>query len=377
MNNELFKLVSPSNSSLQSKGGVAVSFEELYDVDEWDVDMIHIAEQVSSPLVKVAMHIANKYSLHEVADVSRDVMIKYFHSVERGYLPVDEVPYHNAIHAADVTHMMHFFLSPADPANPIFLPKAMFASIVAAAAHDIGHPGFNNTWLVESGNDLAIQHNDFSCLERFHAAKCFQCALKTKGGNIFGGLSRGEYKSVRSSIIAMILATDNAMHADMLRAFTTTRQEVGVEAMLQNEQQLCLNMLLHTADIGNSSKQWDIYTKWTERLFQEFWKQGDMELEKFDKVSMAFFDRRNCNLAKCQVGFIQFFVLPLYEEVAKVFPVVAGAVVQTAKNKNQWVDKHEQEMLREQAEEESDEEDAGAVTTVDEGAIDDLVAKEK
>jgi hypothetical protein len=281
MNTKLFKLESPTRAGAMPEN--AVSFEKLYDMNEWDVDMINVAEKVNSPLVKVCMQISMKYSLHEVADTSKDVMIKYFKEVERGYLPVDEVPYHNAIHAADVTHMMHFFLRPEDPNNPIFLPKAVFASVVAAAAHDIGHPGYNNTWLVDSNDDLAIQHNDFSCLERFHAANCFQCALKNKGANVFGGLLREEYKSVRSSIIAMILATDNAMHADMLQSFKTTREEIGAEAMLQTEQQLCLNMLLHTADIGNSSKQWDIYTKWTDRLFQEFWKQGDMELEQFDK----------------------------------------------------------------------------------------------
>ena len=67
-----------------------------------------------------------------------------------------------------------------------------------------------------------------------------------------------------------------------------------------------------------------------------------MELEKFDKVSMAFFDRRTCNLPKCQVGFIQFFVLPLYEEVAAVFPAAQGPLVQTMRNKNQWIMKQEE-----------------------------------
>ena len=112
----------------------ATSFEKLYDVDEWDVDMITIAEQAKSPLVKVCMHISLKYSLHEVADISREVMAKFFHEVEKGYLPQDKVPYHNAIHAADVAHMMHFFLRPEDPKNPTFLPKAVFASVIAAAA---------------------------------------------------------------------------------------------------------------------------------------------------------------------------------------------------------------------------------------------------
>jgi hypothetical protein len=85
---------------------------------------------------------------------------------------------------------------------------------------------------------------------------------------------------------------------------------------------------------------------------------------------MAFFDRRNCNLPKCQVGFIQFFVLPLYEEVAKVFPAAQGPLVQTVQNKNQWVKQQEQELLKEAEDEESDDKDDspdedGAVTVED------------
>ena len=41
--------------------------------------------------------------------------------------------------------------------------------------------------------------------------------------------------------------------------------------------QLALNTLLHAADIGSSTKQWPLYTKWTAALFEEFWAQGDDE----------------------------------------------------------------------------------------------------
>lgn len=44
---------------------------------------------------------------------------------------------------------------------------------MASAAHDYGHPGFNNPFLVNSRNELAIRYNDKSPLENHHAFSAF------------------------------------------------------------------------------------------------------------------------------------------------------------------------------------------------------------
>ena len=47
-------------------------------------------------------------------------------------------------------------------------------SVIAAAAHDVGHPGVNNDFLKMTSSDLALRYNDQSVLEHFHAATCFE-----------------------------------------------------------------------------------------------------------------------------------------------------------------------------------------------------------
>ena len=43
--------------------------------------------------------------------------------------------------------------------------------------------------------------------------------------------------------------------------------------MKEKDKHLTMEMLLHAADISNPTRQWDVYTKWTERVLGEFWNQ--------------------------------------------------------------------------------------------------------
>jgi len=49
----------------------------------------------------------------------------------------------------------------------------MLAYIISGACHDVGHPGFNNLFLLEKRDDIAIRYNDVSILENFHVATTF------------------------------------------------------------------------------------------------------------------------------------------------------------------------------------------------------------
>ena len=46
--------------------------------------------------------------------------------------------------------------------------------IIAPACHDVGHPGLNNVYMINTGHKHAITYNDRSVLENYHAALTFQ-----------------------------------------------------------------------------------------------------------------------------------------------------------------------------------------------------------
>lgn len=112
-------------------------------------------------------------------------------------------PYHNWYHAVDVLHSMSFFLrmsgllprqgnahkkkysTPGKQSaiKKILRPADAFALAIAAIGHDIGHPGVNNYFVVNTFTPLATLYNDQSVLENYHAA-CLFILLKRNNLNI-------------------------------------------------------------------------------------------------------------------------------------------------------------------------------------------------
>ena len=55
--------------------------------------------------------------------------------------------------------------------------------IIASLAHDVGHPGVNNRFLVNNRENIAMVYNDISVLENMHASVCFD-VMKAEDRNI-------------------------------------------------------------------------------------------------------------------------------------------------------------------------------------------------
>lgn len=76
-------------------------------------------------------------------------------------------PYHNYRHAVDVLQATYFILSHIDWRS-FFLPTEIFALLVCAYCHDLGHPGCTNQFLVTARSSIAKMYQDKSVLENYH-----------------------------------------------------------------------------------------------------------------------------------------------------------------------------------------------------------------
>jgi hypothetical protein len=141
--------------------------------------------------------------------------------------------------------------------------------IIAAACHDYGHPGFNNIYLVETFDDIAVKYNDKTVLENYHVASSFLISKK-KGLDIFSDLEKDTKKDIRLKMITMILATDMADHFKSMGKLKSKLTQDNCDFSDPEEKLHAMGFLMHMADISNPSKSWDICFKWTELLFCEF-----------------------------------------------------------------------------------------------------------
>ena len=117
-------------------------------------------------------------------------------------------------------------------------------------------------------------------------------------------MSLEQYNEARQTIIHVVLGTDMKYHFDHLTKFKTRRGSDAFEAPERKDLRLLLSMCLHSADVGNPAKPWQLSCEWSARVMDEFFRQGDTEMERGLPVS-PFMDRSKTDIAKCQIGFIK------------------------------------------------------------------------
>lgn len=95
--------------------------------------------------------------------------------------------------------------------------------------------------------------------------------------------------------------------------------------MQDHEQcKLTMGVTVHLADLANTSKQWGCYSEWIKLLFDEFHRQGDLERERGMTLSHPNNDRAKSVPYKAQYGFINMFVLDLFDAYTLFLPALVS-----------------------------------------------------
>jgi hypothetical protein len=121
----------------------------------------------------------------------------------------------------------------------------------------------------------------------------------------------------------MILATDVSSHLTELTIFKTKMTGKDFPSSRQEDKQVLMNTILRCADVSNVTRPLTTALSWAMRVMAEFFLQGDMEVS-LNLTLTPFFDRSDFELGipKCQLGFIDFMVIPLYEALGQLIPEV-------------------------------------------------------
>lgn len=83
---------------------------------------------------------------------------------------------------------------------------------------------------------------------------------------------------------------------------------------------LTLKLVIKAADLSHGSFEWSVHQQLSLAVAEEFWAQGDAE-ERMGLPKSPLCDRAKAHeLAKQQVGFLEFLVVPLFAELAHVDP---------------------------------------------------------
>lgn len=221
-------------------------------------------------------------------------------------------PYHNSVHAADVVNSIAYFFTHFNRAAE-FTDREIFAALLAAAAHDVGHDGKTGRYHTTTESPLALLYNDSSVLEMMHCS-IFFAVLRSQGTHLLNDWETSERQCFRQQVIRMILDTDLAKHFDQVKKFREKylESEKDSEERTPEQRQDILSFMLKLSDIGGSAKPFALHAQWATRIQSEFFLQGDLEREVGLPCS-PFCDRQVQKVAESQQGFYTYIVKPLYD----------------------------------------------------------------
>nr|CAH8868122.1 unnamed protein product [Trichobilharzia regenti] len=307
-------------------------------LDEWGLDIFEI-DRLSNghALTTVAYRIFQKRDLLKTFCIDPSVFVRYMLKVESTYHA--DVPYHNSMHAADVLQTSHYLLQ-AETLDDVFSDLEILAVLFASAIHDVDHPGVTNQFLVNTGHELALQYNDSSVLENHHLYMAFKI-LSEPECDIFANLGVKKRQTLRRMVIELVLATDMSKHMSLLadlRTMVETKKVSGSGILnLDNyaDRVQILQNMIHCADLSNPAKPLRLYRKWTGRLIEEFFRQGDKERKLSLEIS-PMCDRESVAIEKSQVSFIDFVCHPLWETWCDLVHPCAQLVLDTLEDNRDW-----------------------------------------
>ena len=323
----------------------AIGKEPIADADA-DATKETPAPRVSGILQKTTLAAMEHLGFFEkVPAIKKQNVANFLKALEKQYASPE---YHSAVHAADVVQAVLFILAPTGLESDLvhrINPTAVFALLIAASAHDVGHPGLNNAFLCNTEDPRAARWNDVSVNENGHLHVCLSLLKEHK---VFDRLPENLRKQCKATIGRLILSTDMAHHTRLVEEFVDVaanaieaanlgggggnycgsfahhNRDDGSRIANWKDPTLSLCFVLHCADISNPARPWGTAREWGRRVTEEFHKQGDCERAR--GVQVAALNDRNANggvdktTAANQAAFLEYVVEPTLSSLATIAP---------------------------------------------------------
>ncbi|XP_076040307.1 uncharacterized protein LOC143024863 isoform X2 [Oratosquilla oratoria] len=258
------------------------------------------------PVSVLCVYLLHKYGLVQTFGLDTVTVWKCFSLIEDGYHANN--PYHNAVHAADVTQAMHCYLQ-EERIRQHMTPIETLGALVAAVCHDLDHPGVNQPFLVATDNHLAALYENLSVLENHHWRCAMGCLLES---GVLESWEPDQISKLQDSLRSLILATDITRQQEFLNKFKRYLDGATLDMTDPECRHFSLQIALKCADICNPCRPWEISRVWSSKICDEFYRQGDFERQLNIPVT-SLCDRTITSVAKIQTGFIRHVVSPLFE----------------------------------------------------------------
>ncbi|RHY24502.1 hypothetical protein DYB32_008821 [Aphanomyces invadans] len=261
-------------------------------------DVLALCAYLPSSTLVLVSHLI--FSVMSFDGLDMDVLLAWVRAVDGTYNPA--IPYHNADHAADVVHSLYCVVV-RTPLQSILSAPMQISGLLAAITHDAAHFGRTNLFLKKSNHRLATMYPVCCPLEEMHAAVGLELFTDH---NVLGHMSPLLQSELHLVIHSAIFTTSLCEQKNLLASLR------AVDKSSSSFDVVLLQAALHAADLGQTTKPFEVHRLWVNRLGDELFEQGDAEkaLGWTDVSPMC--DRSVGFSVGGQLFFMQNLVLPVY-----------------------------------------------------------------
>jgi hypothetical protein len=136
-------------------------------------------------------------------------------------------------------------------------------------------------------------------------------------------------------IKSCILATDMMQHSALVQSISD-KKDCGFDSTSQEDRELLCNILVHSADLFNPVRPFEIARMWAGRISDEFNAQAEKETSLGFPLQTYLVTESEHKLAENELFFSRKFVLPLWNSLSAVFPVFDQYRIKCCDNLTAW-----------------------------------------
>lgn len=283
-------------------------YENILDkFEETQFDSFSFKANIGEKSFQYLMYkIFDIYNLMTPFQISLQKLCNFSGEIQKGYF--NENPYHNATHIIDTMQAMHYLYYTANLRK--YLKKGdILASFLANIIHDYEHPGFTNQFVIRTKHPLALRYNDQSVLENHHLAASFSVLMK-EDNKFLENLSNGSFYELRKIVIKSVLDSDPSRYFHLLTDLKT-KLDRNFPTDSQEDINLLISLTLKVSDMFKIVRSLNVFYNWMEQLYEEYYKQGDME-KYLDLPVTKLMDRENTDREKAYANYIEQDCKPLF-----------------------------------------------------------------
>ena len=246
------------------------------DVSEvgWETDVIEKGWQMAD----VALALFKHYDLITLLNIDETVL-KYFLSAMEVTGKKGNAAFHNNQQSAQMMCCVHHLIAHLKtPLN--MMTEDIFSVLLAVSTYNVGHEGVDEAFLKRGQSMLSMLYSDLYANAQNNATAAFEL-MGNPNMNILANMSSDGARDIAETVREIIVIKANvamATEEERIQEFTALIESPECDWNNKDNQRIALTHMVSLVHWSCWGQPHNLACKWTKRLAEEFYAQGEREI---------------------------------------------------------------------------------------------------